>query len=119
VSVWIGNWRGVVALAAAAAALAFAATPGQAGDGDAGASAGKTVTIRNFAFHPGSLEVNRGARVTFVNSSAVPHTATKGDAFDTRRIQPRDSAVVRFGRKGAFAYHCKIHRYMKGKIVVE
>lgn len=105
----------LVALATVAALLAH--------EGDAGAaataSAAKTVDIRNFAFHPGTLRVPRGSRVTFTNSSSVTHTATRAGSFDTRRIAPGASATVRFGRRGTFAYHCKIHPFMKGKVVVE
>ena len=92
---------------------------GNAAGATATASAAKTVDIRNFAFHPGTLKVKRGARVAFANSSEVPHTATKAGSFDTKRIAPGESAVVRFGKRGTFAYHCKIHPFMKGKIVVE
>ena len=90
-----------------------------AGPGAAKASAVKKVDIRNFAFHPGALSVNRGARVSFTNSSDTEHTATKGGSFDTKRIAPGKSVTVRFNRRGTFAYHCKIHPFMKGKVVVE
>jgi plastocyanin len=83
------------------------------------ASATKTVSIKGFAFKPATLVVNRGARVAFANASGVPHTATKGGSFDTKRIAPGKSATVRFNQKGTFAYHCKIHPSMRGKIVVE
>lgn len=85
----------------------------------AGASAAKTVSIRNFAFQPATLRVARGTQVRWTNASKVTHTATRAGGFDTRRIAPGDSAAVRFNRKGTFAYHCKIHPFMKGKIVVE
>ncbi|MDQ2631984.1 MAG: cupredoxin domain-containing protein [Actinomycetota bacterium] len=84
----------------------------------ASAGAATTVQIKNFAFKPGTVEVKRGARVTFGNSSGVPHTATSG-SFDTKRIAPGQSATVKFGKRGTFAYHCKIHPFMKGKVVVE
>ncbi len=82
------------------------------------ASAAKTVQIKNFAFKPAMLKVNRGARVSFANASDVPHTAT-GAGFDTKRIAPGTSAAVQFSRRGTFAYHCKIHPFMKAKVVVE
>jgi plastocyanin len=105
----------LIALVAATAVLVREA------DADAAATAGaaKTVAIRDFAFHPGTVRVQRGARVSFTNSSNVAHTATKGGSFDTKRIAPGNSATVRFNRRGTFAYHCKIHSFMKGKVVVE
>jgi plastocyanin len=90
-------------------ALAATATAG---------AATKTVQIKGFAFKPATIEVNRGDRVTFANGSGVTHTAT-GASFDTKRIAPGKSATVKFGKRGTFAYHCKIHPSMKGKVVVD
>jgi plastocyanin len=103
--------------------LALALTAVQAGPassrGDTaedGATA--TVVINHFKFHPRTLNVARGTKVVFANSSKVTHTATKHGVFDTRRIEPGDSVAVRFKQKGTFRYHCKIHAFMHGKIVV-
>ncbi len=84
----------------------------------ASASAAKSVSIVNFAFKPGTLKVKRGARVTFANTANTTHTASSG-SFDTKRIAPGASKAVQFNKRGTFAYHCKIHPFMKGKIVVE
>src|SRR6476659_1824562 len=110
----------LVLLALAALAVAgFAATSGGAAEPTAAASAAKTVSIVNFAFKPGTLKVKRGARVTFANTANTTHTATKAGSFDTKGIAPGKSKTVRFNKRGTFAYHCKIHPFMKGKIVVE
>jgi len=92
---------------------------GSAAGPTATASAAKSVSIVNFAFKPGTLKVNRGTSVAFVNTSNTEHTATKGGAFDTKRIKPGKKVLVQFGKRGTFAYHCKIHPFMKGKVVVE
>jgi plastocyanin len=103
-------------------ALAFQAASaghrGSAVEASATASATKTVQIKGFAFKPASVKVERGSRVSFANSSDVTHTATGAD-FDTKRIAPGKSAAIRFKKAGTFAYHCKIHSFMKGKVVVE
>lgn len=109
-------------LTAAAALLLVALTAadrGGAAEPTAGTSAAKTVSIVNFAFKPGTLAVRRGARVAFANTSSTAHTATRGGSFDTRRIAPGKTKTVQLNRRGTFAYHCKIHPSMKGKIVVE
>lgn len=114
--------RPALLLLAALAALSlagFAASSGGAAEPTAAASAAKTVSIVNFAFKPGTLKVKRGARVAFSNTSNTTHTATKGGSFDTKGIAPGKSKTVQFNRRGTFAYHCKIHPFMKGKIVVE
>lgn len=109
-------------LTAAAALLLFAlvaADKGGAAGPTAGASAAKTVSIVNFAFKPGTLKVKRGARVAFANTSKEAHTATRGGSFDTKRIAPGKTKTVQFNQRGTFAYHCKIHPFMKGKVIVE
>jgi len=112
-----GFW--VLTVAAAILLLALVAGKGAAAGPTAGTSAAKTVSIVNFAFKPRTLTVNRGARVAFTNTANTAHTATKGDSFDTKRIAPGQTKSVQFNRRGTFAYHCKIHPFMKGKVVVE
>ena len=65
-----------------------------------------------------TLEVAKGTKVVFSNSSATAHTATDKGAFDSGRIKPGRSFAVRFKQKGTFRYHCEIHPFMHGKIVV-
>jgi plastocyanin len=89
------------------------------GHATATASGAKKVSIVNFAFRPGTLKVKRGGRVAFTNTANTTHTATKGGVFDTKGIAPGTTKTVQFNKRGTFAYHCKIHPFMKGKIVVE
>lgn len=98
--------------------LALAAWQGSRAD-SATASGTKSVDINHFAFHPPTLRIAKGGKVAFVNSSGVTHTATRRGSFDTGRIKPGTTKVVQFNQTGTFAYHCKIHNFMKGKIVVE
>jgi plastocyanin len=115
-----------IVLAAAAALLLASWTSSQAATGPkatatgpkATASAAATVSISNFKFRPSTLSVAKGTRVVFSNASGVAHTATRGGSFDTRRIKPGGSVGVRFSQKGRFSYHCKIHPFMRGTIVV-
>lgn len=83
------------------------------------ASKVKTVNIKSFAFQPRTLRIDKGNSVNFVNTSGVPHTATKAKAFNTGTIKAGKAKLVRFASKGSFAYHCAIHPFMKGTIVVE
>lgn len=91
---------------------------GAAAEPTAAASAAKSVSVVSFAFKPGTLTVKRGARVSFSNTSDTTHTASSG-SFDTKRIAPGTTKSVQFNKRGTFAYHCKIHPFMKGKVVVE
>jgi plastocyanin len=107
------------AIASGIAALALVWLQSASASEEAARAGGtKTVQIKNFAFHPPTLRISKGTRVAFVNSSGVAHTATRS-SFDTRRIAPGKTAFVRFQQKGSFPYHCTIHPFMHGKIVVE
>jgi plastocyanin len=107
----------------AACAVLFAALLGSQAatasqPGLAQASGAKAVDISHFEFHPPKLEIAKGTRVVFSNSSGTAHTATDKGAFESGRIKPGHSFAVRFEQKGTFSYHCKIHPFMQGKIVV-
>jgi plastocyanin len=104
-------------IALAAALVATEAAPASR-TGPAQASGTGAVDISHFEFHPPKLEIAKGTRVVFSNSSGTAHTATDKGAFDSGRIRPGHSFAVRFERKGTFSYHCKIHPFMHGKIVV-
>ena len=108
--------RIVASLALAAALIATQAAPAAAPS--ASASAAKTVSINHFEFHPPTLNISNGTKVVFSNSSGTAHTATDAGAFDTGHIKPGSSVAVRFAQKGTFRYHCEIHPFMHGKIVV-
>lgn len=107
-------------LAALLALVAIQAAPASTGWG-ATATASRTaqVEIVNFAFRPGALNIGKGTKVVFSNTSSRSHTATRAGGFNTGRIKPGRSAAVRFERRGTFRYHCKIHPEMRGRVVVD
>jgi plastocyanin len=109
--------RIVACLVLALGLLASQAAPA-AQSGPARASKAKTIDISHFEFHPPTLSVARGGKVVFSNSSGTAHTATDKGAFDSGRIKPGGSVAVRFEQKGTFRYHCEIHPFMHGKIIV-
>lgn len=75
------------------------------------------VEIRKFTFAPSEPEIAAGSTVAFVNLDLVAHTAT-GDAFDTGTLRKGERAEIAFPEPGTFAYRCKLHPHMKGRIVV-
>ncbi len=78
-----------------------------------------TVTIQDFKFLPANLTVKAGAKVTVTNSDSTTHTATAdGGAFDTGDLNPGASKTITLGKAGTYPYHCQIHSFMKGTIVV-
>jgi plastocyanin len=111
------GWRRVLllGLAAAAALVSMGLLGTEAGA--AGADDKTTVKIVGFAFKPGTVKIDRGTTVVFANTTKEAHTAT-AKSFDTKRIGGGTSKAIRFNQAGTFAYHCKIHPFMKGKVVV-
>jgi len=83
-------------------------------------AATRSVTIAGFAFDPATRTIAVGDKVTWTNNDGTGHTATaNGGAFDTGTIAASGgSASVTFTTAGTYAYHCKIHPSMTGRIVV-
>lgn len=78
------------------------------------------VDINDHAFDPGQLNIAPGTRVMFINNDTEPHTVTADNGlFDTGVLEPGDSSWVLFEGAGTVTYHCELHPYMKGGIVVD
>ena len=92
------------------------ASPEPASGGGSGA-----VKISNFKFAPATLTVKPGARVTVTNGDSTAHTATAddGQSFDTGTLAPGASHAITVTKPGSYTYHCSIHPFMKGTIVVK
>jgi plastocyanin len=86
--------------------------------GGAHAAANHTVTLKEFRFHPGTLTIRRGDKVTWLWRDQTEHNVTF-HGFHSR-TQESGSYTVRFTHAGTFNYHCTIHveEGMRGKIVV-
>jgi plastocyanin len=79
----------------------------------------QSVAIDNFKFTPASLTVNQGARITVTNRDSTAHTMTADNgSFDTGDIDPGSSATVSLSKPGTLKYHCSIHPFMHGTLVV-
>ena len=121
----VGSRRGwqvvaiVLAVIVFGLALAGIGSAAASGDDTARASRTATVSVVSFAYKPPTLTISRGSKVVFANTSSRPHTATRKGSFTTGRIKAGESASISFSQKGTFRYHCTIHPFMKGKIVVD
>jgi plastocyanin len=120
-TIWRGARWAAMGLAMATMVLALAGLHSELASAGptAAASRAKAVDIDHFAFHPPSLTVKPGTKVNFTNSSKVAHTATRRGAFNTGPIKPGATIGIRFNQAGSFAYHCSIHPFMHGTIVVK
>jgi plastocyanin len=114
--------RRALVVAAVALALAIAGVASGVALATAGGHRlrghGAEIEAHDFAFHPGKITVARGTRITIANHDSTTHTATSPGSFDTGRIKPGHAASVTLRKAGVYAFHCTIHPFMHGKIVV-
>jgi plastocyanin len=120
--------RSLISVAALATTLLVLAGCGSGGDKPApspqpsqpASSARDAVAIDNFKFVPATLSVKQGARITVTNDDSATHTATAdGGGFDTGNLSQGASKTITLSKPGRYAYHCEIHPFMKGTIVVK
>ena len=106
---WLGALAATAAAAIALPALAL---------GGARAASTHTVSLRNFAFHPSTLNLNHGESVKWVWRDETDHNVTFRGFHS--RTQEHGSYTVRFSRRGTYKYRCTIHaeQGMRGKVVV-
>lgn len=79
-----------------------------------------TVTIDNFTFGPGELDISPGTTVTWINHDDIPHSVVESDAkFRSKALDTDDSYSFTFTTAGTFRYFCGLHPHMVGKIVVK
>jgi plastocyanin len=78
------------------------------------------VSIIEFVFQPSSITVSVGTTVTWKNNGSVTHTVTSTSGlFNSGNISPGDNFQFTFENAGTYAYHCSIHTFMTGTVVVQ
>jgi plastocyanin len=76
----------------------------------AGAQEGERVQALDDVFRPGSLRIEPGTTVTFVNDGANSHTVTADDGgFDSGNLDPGESFSVTPDERGSLSFHCRYH----------
>ncbi|MBI5284624.1 MAG: cupredoxin family copper-binding protein [Chloroflexi bacterium] len=80
----------------------------------------ESVSIRDFAYAPGNLQVPVGATVTWTNYDDAPHTATAKDgSWDTGMLNKNEKTTITFELPGAYEYYCKVHPDMIARLTVQ
>ncbi len=81
--------------------------------------AANTVMIQGMAFTPAAITIKAGQTVTWVNQDTLAHTVT-GDqgGWDSGSLAPGASYQQTFPKAGQYAYHCSIHPFMVGQVIV-
>ena len=72
-------------------------------------------------FVPPEIGVSsEGNIVSWINDDSTEHTITADDgSFDSGPISPGDTFDNTFDAPGDFGYHCSIHPFMTGVVIVD
>ncbi len=76
-----------------------------------------TNEIRGLAFNPEQTTIHAGDSITWVNHDSDRHRLA-GDGIESRELANKGSFTAQFPEPGHLTYHCTIHTYMEGRIVV-
>jgi plastocyanin len=82
------------------------------------------VTIEDFSFTPANLKVPQGTSVVwhYDNSGTSHHTSSQNGPlalWNTGNLTPgQTSAAVPIQAAGTYPYHCMVHPFMTGKVIV-
>jgi plastocyanin len=101
-----------------------ASTPASAAantaSGGAPAASGSTVEINNFMFMPASLTVAVDTTVTWKFDDSTDHTVAADDkSFISPPLGKDKTYTHTFETAGTVKYHCSIHPFMTGTIIVK
>jgi plastocyanin len=78
-----------------------------------------SVTIKQYAYGPGSLTINQGDTVTWTNKDSVAHdvTVTSGPvSFHSPMLDQGESWSYTFTTAGEYSYICSVHPDMRGSV---
>jgi len=77
------------------------------------------VSIYSYSFSPATVYVTPGTRVVWTNRARIGHTVTSDSgAFYSGYLRTGHYFYDTFYRPGTYDYHCSIHPFMRGAIVV-
>ena len=78
------------------------------------------VTVENFSFQPGTVTVQAGTTVTWVNHDDIPHTVYENDKrFKSDTMDTDGKFSYKFTSPGTYSYFCSLHPRMTGQIIVK
>jgi amicyanin len=114
----------IIALSLAAVSCGGSANTTATTSGAATSQAGNAgevqVTIQNFAFDPATVTVKVGDTVTWTNKDSVDHNVTADNGeFKSDNLAQGSTFSFTFTKAGSYPYHCTIHPYMTGTVVVQ
>jgi plastocyanin len=73
----------------------------------------------DLSFDPPQINVPAGSTVSWTNDDSIQHTVTSDQGFfDAGPISPGNTFDNTFDKPGEFGYHCAIHPFMTGVVIV-
>jgi plastocyanin len=77
------------------------------------------VDIRNLRFTPDPISIPVGGTLMWTNGDGFAHTV-KGDAapFASGVLDHNETFTQTFDTPGTYDYHCTLHPFMRGTVVV-
>lgn len=85
-------------------------------------AAGASVTIANFRYTPATVTIGVGEAVTWVmGDDPEQHTVTPDDAGSfagSGILEAGQSFSASFASAGTYGYHCELHPFMTGTVIV-
>jgi plastocyanin len=83
-------------------------------------SQGDSVYIVPRAADPKFISIPIQSIVTWTNDDSIQHTVTSDEEglFDSGPLSPGDTIDNAFDTPGEFGYHCSIHPWMTGRVMV-
>jgi plastocyanin len=70
-------------------------------------------------FAPTPITVAAGTTVTFGNNDGTLHTSTSDAPGWNLSLNAHASGAVKLDTPGTYTYHCNIHAFMKGTVIVQ
>jgi plastocyanin len=84
-----------------------------------------TLTISNMEFHPATIVITSGSKITWVNHDPMAHTVTEGQhasatrgGFTSGILAAGKSWSYVFHAPGTYLYTCNFHPNMNAKVIV-
>lgn len=70
------------------------------------------------AFAPNNITVDRGTTVNWKNNDQTTHTSTANSGLWASSVNAGGTYSRQFTAAGSYEYHCAIHPYMTGSVIV-
>lgn len=80
--------------------------------------------VDNRCYMPSKVVVGAGDSVTWKNEDSAFHSVTSGTygspdgLFDSGHLEPEETFIVTFEKKGSYTFFCTLHPWMEGNVQV-